>query len=158
MVILPRGGSPEDADLAVVATTTTPEGHDKCAATFISAVDALAYHKSQHMIIDYGAAEKLEVRSVNGTADAFSVSVGANDEVMVDAKSFVLKVILKKVPVPGSKPFMYIDMEVAGLQSAKAGGVLGEDSHELVEKPPAGCMSDAVMMYKGVKASSAKAV
>jgi len=154
MVVLPRGASPEDADLAVIATMVTPEGFDKCAATFISAVDVLAYHNSQGMLIDYGEAEKLEVKYVNGTADTYSVSVEAN-EVMVTAKYFVLKVILKKVPVPGARPFMYIDMEVAGLQTAKAGGVLGEDSHELVEKRPAGCRSDAVMMYR---ASSAKAV
>jgi len=157
MVLLPPGARPEEADFAVVATATSPDGWDKCSATFISKVEVLANHNRDLLTIEPGVHESLEVKQNNATTAEFSLDAGT-DEVMIKSHSLAVKIILNKVPMPETTPFMYLDMEVAGLQAAKAGGILGSDSHEFAVQQPEGCDSTIAKKRKAVRASVAKAV
>merc|ERR1719429_627830 len=125
-------------------------------ATFISKVELLANNNREVMRIEPGLAGSLEVTQNNATTAAYSLNVGA-DRVVIHSHS--VTVILNKVPGPETMPFMYLDLEVAGLQAAKAGGILGSDSHEFALQQPEGCNSSTfVKARNAVRASVAKAV
>merc|ERR1719429_407497 len=118
-------------------------------ATFISKVELLANNNREVMRIEPGLAGSLEVTQNNATTAAYSLNVGA-DRVMIHSHSLTVTVILNKVPMPETTPFMYLDMEVAGLQAAKAGGILGSDSHEFAVQQPEGCDSTIAKKRKAV--------
>jgi len=138
MVILPLGASIEDSDFAVIATSTTPDGWDKCAPTFISAVDVWANQAHDQLRVDAGPAGDLQVKPMNGTTEAYSIKM-LSEKVMITFQSVIVSVILNKVPKIDQAPFLYFDMEVAGLQAVKAGGILGADPHDFAQVQPDGC-------------------
>merc|ERR550532_3924058 len=138
MVILPFGISIERSDFAVIATTTTPDGWDKCAPTFISAVDVVANKANDSLRVDAGPAGNLQVTTINGSTEAYSIKM-LSEKVMITFRSVIVSVILNKVPKIDQAPFLYFDMEVAGLQALKAGGILGADPHEFAQVQPDGC-------------------
>jgi len=164
MVILPRGAMPEEADIAVVATTISPEGWDTCAPTFISTVEILLNHDRERLRIEAVQGQAFQVKESNTSTAAYWLEVGT-DEVVMKKNSLAVKVILHKVPTSEQTQFLYLDMEVTGLQSVNAGGILGADSHDFAMKKPDGCDSTAMMKrhtdvkrHIAVRASSARAV
>jgi len=156
MVILPFGINIESSDFAVVAITT-PNGLDECAPTFISAVDVLANQDHDQLRIDAGPAESLQVKQINGVVNASSIKT-SSDKVMITHGSVTVSVILKKVPRLDQPPFLYFDLEVAGLQSVTAGGILGADSHDVAEAQPDGCSDTRVKHRASNMYSTARAI
>lgn len=157
MVILPRNIKVESSDFAVIATTTTPDGWDECAPTFISAVDVLANHSHDQIRVDAGPAESLQVKQINGSTEAYSINA-LSDKVMITFGSVVVSVILNKVPRVDQAPFMYLDMEVRGLQESTAGGLLGADPHDFAEVQPDGCSGTALKHRTVGRYSKARAI
>jgi len=157
MAILPRGALPEDADFAVVANTMSPDGWDKCAPSFINSVEVLLNKTGDKVVIKAGQGQALEVKESNKNTDAYRLE-GGSDDVIMKKGPLALRVILNKVPTSDQSHFLYLDVEITGLKSLNAGGILGADSHDFAMDRPDGCDSTAMKKSKGVKASSAKAV
>jgi len=157
MAILPRGALPEDADFAVVANTMSPDGWDKCAPSFINSVEVLLNKTGDKVVIKAGQGQALEVKESNKNTDAYRLESGSDDVIMKKGP-LALRVILNKVPTSDQSHFLYLDVEITGLKSLNAGGILGADSHDFAMDRPDGCDSTAMKKSKGVKASSAKAM